>query len=118
MSNLKIENLTQVQADFNNYKNSVNKSHRATIHKYLMLIRNSARGILWNNVIKWTGNLASKVTITKEGSLEGEVVADEVYANWIEVGGRGGFEGYHYMEGALDKHEQAFLEAIEKNLRV
>lgn len=118
MGNFRITNLTEVNLDFQRYGNHTDTKNGRTIRKFGLKIINSARGILWKNVIKWTGNLANSIGITSISLNEVEVAPDTEYDKWIEVGGRGGFKGYKYMSGALKKHKDAFLEEIKNNLKV
>ena len=114
---IEITNIKEVNFDFDNYSKRVDRLNKKTQRKYAYLIMLKARNILREKVQKWTGRLANSIMIRNEGD-DISVSPDVPYDVWIEIGGKGGFTGYHYMEEAVDEYEEKYYDEINNNLKV
>ena len=100
---------------FTDYSRKVHRKLKAVMNTYAQLIEGTQVKTLHNKVKKWTGNLASSISITGSDFYK-EIAPDTArvkYAQWIESGGRGGFMGYWYVKGSVDRYRNKFEQAIK-----
>jgi len=113
-SSIKINGLTNVIKSFEKdiIKNEIGVKN--TIDKYSILLQSNMRMLLRERVIKWTGRLAYSIQIYSISPHMKLIEPNTPYQYWIEVGGRGGFEGYHYVEESSEKYEEKIIEELKK----
>ena len=104
--------------DFDRYDQKTQQRFGRTLLTTAMLVESTQKAILRNRVKKWTGRLASTISISKGDRftrLVGPDVARAAYAAWIEWGG-GKFKGYHYVRDSVKKHRKGFINRLKKDI--
>lgn len=112
-------NVQEVVGDFTKYDVTTQSRMGKTLATVSMLMSRHQKATLRSRVIKWTGRLASSISITKGGRLTKEIGPDAnrvKYANWIEYGGRGGFTGYHYVRASINRYRKEFVSRLKQDI--
>jgi hypothetical protein len=114
---IEIINIDNFLDDFKNMAVRSEIVKRDLLNKWGMILQSSMRRILIERVIKWTGKLSNSILVYNQPD-ETIIKPNTSYDMWIEVGGRHGFTGYHYVEETYEKYEKMITNELKQKLKL